>query len=488
MTHDTRYSRENLPALDANSHNDQWREPDCFPHALAIDESAMSLSHGLIRLVRSKPVEQSDLEQTARYVLDAAANMIAGARSEPGSRFIGWAQQHNLLGSDGLAADAGRNAFVLGALAHCLELDDLHRRSVTHPGCVVAPIPWAIASSNRQPIEGRRALTAVLHGFEAMTRIGRCVGSKHYKIWHNTATCGPFGSALAAAYLFELDDESTTDALGNAGTQAAGLWEFLETGAMSKHLHSGRASEAGMTAASLACHGITGAPLILEGARGFFAAMCPDASADLLLSNPDEPWQIHATSLKPWPSCRHTHPAIDAGLEVHGLMAKKGVSYDAISKIDIGTYPAALDLCDRPNPSSAYAAKFSLQHCVAAALVFGEIWFDAFEAPAREQCAALRALIHLKRDDALEARYPQSWGGTLAITLSDGEKIQVDRTDAKGDPELPLASGEITAKAAKLLAWGGLRDPQPFIDAVLIMAEGSNLPALPLPLGASETA
>ncbi len=109
-------------------------------------------------------------------------------------------------------------------------------------------------------------------------------------------------------------------ALGNAGTQSSGLWQFIETGAMSKHLHAGRAAEAGVTAAELAALGFTGPPAILEGAKGLFAGACPDADPDAVTRDPNAPWQLRATSIKPWPCCRHTHPAIDAAIELHGRL------------------------------------------------------------------------------------------------------------------------------------------------------------------------
>ena len=169
-----------------------------------------------------------------------------------------------------------------------------------HPGCVVVPAAWALA--NKQGVGGHALLRSVLHGFEATTRVGMGVGPAHYKIWHNTATCGPYGSAMAAADLLGLDDEQTVHALGNAGTQSSGLWQFLETGAMTKHLHAGHAAEAGLKAADLAAFGFTGPPRILEGDKGFFKAACPDAQPELVLANPDDAWQLTTTSIKPWPS------------------------------------------------------------------------------------------------------------------------------------------------------------------------------------------
>jgi len=135
---------------------------------------------------------------------------------------------------------------------------DLHRASVTHPGCVV--VPTVLALGARQKMGGIALLTAVLHGFEAMCRVGNGVGRAHYKIWHNTATCGPFGSAMAAATLLQL----------------TGL-------------------------------GFTGPPAILEGDKGFFAAACPDAVPTAVIADAGAVWQLRQTSIKPWPSCRHTH-------------------------------------------------------------------------------------------------------------------------------------------------------------------------------------
>ena len=254
---------------------------------------------------------------------------------------------------------------------------------MVHPGCVVVPALLALGGGR----DGRQVLTGLLHGFEATTRLGMSVGPAHYRIWHNTATCGPFGSAMASAHLLGLSDEQAMHALGNAGSQAAGLWEFLETGAETKHLHAGRGAEAGVVAAGLAAHGFTGAPRILEGERGFYAAACPDGDPSRLLADPQAPWQVHLTSIKPWPSCRHTHPAIACGQDIRQQMKKAELSAENISEIGVETYQAALDLCDRPDPQSPYAAKFSLQHCTAAALTEPEVVFSSFETQARDRLA-----------------------------------------------------------------------------------------------------
>ncbi len=322
----------------------------------------MSLTHDLIDYIRNKPITQHDRQQAARLTLDAIACAYAGSTTGVGVILRNWA------GSDDL--DRKRRALLMGALTHITETDDLHRASVTHPGCVV--VPAVLALGEKLGSSNEEQLRAILHGFEAMCRFGAAVGPTHYKIWHNTATCGPFGSAMAASSLLNLNVGQTLDALGNAGTQSCGFWQFMETGAMSKHLHAGRACESGLLAAELASHGFSGSPEILEGEKGFFAAMCVDPLPQQVLAGGQDAWQLLQTSIKPWPSCRHTHPTIDCALEIQPLLGGHPVR-----EICIKTYQAAMDVCDNPNPENEYHAKFSLYHCAAIALIDGVVGLDS---------------------------------------------------------------------------------------------------------------
>jgi 2-methylcitrate dehydratase PrpD len=360
---------------------------------------------------------------------------------------------------------------LLGSLAHILEVDDLHRASVVHPGCVVVPAVWAIAEQMDTP--GKAILSAILRGFEAVTRVGMAVGPAHYRIWHNTATCGPFGSAMGVASLLGLDAPATVHALGNAGTQSAGFWQFLETGAMTKHLHAGRAAEAGVLAAELASLGFTGPPAILEGTRGLFAATCPDADAQAVIRNPDAPWQLLQTSLKPWPSCRHTHPAVDAAQELSSFL-----DCETIEQVEVETYQAALEVCDRPAPQSEYEAKFSLQHCVAAALSFGQLDFSTFTAQTQDRLAALRTRVQLRVAEPYVSAYPQAWGSAVKVVCQNGVSLRAQRTHAKGDPEAPLSSQEIITKAMRLMEFGGVANADALVAGILAMADDGPLPGL----------
>ena len=424
-----------------------------------------TLTQRLTELITAKPITPPDLEHAALLVLDAMANALAGRASTPGAILLRWAEA-------AAPADAARRAFLLGALTHILETDDLHRASVVHPGCVVVPAAWAVAA--REGIRGHAMLRAVLWGFEAATRVGMAVGPSHYRLWHNTATCGPYGSAMATAALLRLDAPATVHALGNAGAQSAGLWQFLEAGAMTKHLHAGRAAEAGVLATDLARYGFTGPSTMLEGAKGWFAATCPDPDPEAITRDPDGPWQLLLTSVKPWPSCRHTHPAMDAAQEL-----RRRVVAGTVEKVAVETYAAALDVCDRPSPQSDYEAKFSLQHCVAAALYRETVDFAAFTEPARAELAELRERVTVQAAEPYISAYPKAWGSAVTVTVRGGERLTVRRTHAKGDPEAPLTPIELIAKARMLMVHGGVGKPDRLIDAILALSDDEPLPTLP---------
>ena len=423
-----------------------------------------SLTSSLTALIRAKPVQAADIDAAELFALDAIANAMAGRNSAPGRKLLAW--KSSLLGERSNAGigglDTPRQAFMHGALCHILEVDDLHRASVVHPGCVVVPVLLALGRGHSRT----KVLTALLHGFEACCRIGMAVGPMHYQIWHNTATCGPFGAAMAAAHLLDLSNDETVHALGNAGTQSSGLWEFLDTGAETKHLHAGRAAESGVIAAELAAQGFTGPPQILEGERGFFKATCPDPRIEMVLAEPDARWQVHATSIKPWPSCRHTHPTIDAAQAIRREFVAKGLDLAGIATVDVATYQAALDLCDRQETPSAYAAKFSLQHTVSAALTQDEVTFDSFSGSARENLASARAKVNVHTESEIQARYPTHWGSRVSVTHANGYSTQCEVVNAKGDPELPLDRNQMIAKAAQLLEFGDVTDASQIIAAI----------------------
>ncbi|WP_137929649.1 MmgE/PrpD family protein [Mesorhizobium comanense] len=427
----------------------------------------MSLTRDLTRLIREKPVTDSDLKWASLFVLDTLGCALGALPTAPARMLKAVAPPER--------ADTARKAFYLGGLSHILEMDDLHRDSVTHPGSVVIPAAWAVAHD--QDLGGEAFLKAVLAGYEACCRIGNSVGKKHYRVWHNTSTCGPFGSAMAVAELIGLDDDKTVWALGNAGTQSSGLWEFLAEGAMSKHLHTARAAESGVLASFLAREGFTGAENILEGDKGFYAGLCPDPIPEAVTAGSERPWQLINTSIKPWPCCRHTHPAIDGAIALHHEIAG-----EPIARVLVGAYRAALDVCDRPSPEDPYSAKFSLQHTVAIALADGRVDQASFDSDARQRMVGERQKVDVDLAPGIEAAYPESWGAEIQVETVSGRRLSASRHDAKGDPDNPVTAAELTEKAHTQLVAGGCSGARAdaLISAILGLTDNRPVRALNL--------
>jgi 2-methylcitrate dehydratase PrpD len=435
------------------------------PHAPAVHPS---LSRALVRQIREKGTTPGDLDAAVSFVQDWMGAYVAGWPTAPAAPLMGYA---------GGRSDLEGRVFLAAALSHIAETDDLHRRSVTHPGCVVVPV--ALLLGRERGKGGAQVLRAVLAGYEAMIRVGNALGPSHYRIFHNTATAGVFGAAAAAANLLELDEDGWVWALGNAGTQAGGLWEFLTDAAMSKHLHAGMAATAGLRAALLAAHGFTGPERILEGERGFFRGFCPDPDPSLVLE-PDPGWALPGTSIKPWPCCRHTHPAIAAAL----AMRESGVGE---GEFVLSTYGTALRVTDDPEARTPYAARFSLQFCVAAALARGSIVPDTFEGGLHSpDIRSLMPRVRVQESPELEGAYPRRWGAVLRWTGAGGEHREVAFPDAPGDPECPLTPSQLEGKVLSLFRHGGLPDAAgaELFAACGGMAVDGEVPVLPWPGGA----
>lgn len=446
--------------------------------------SAPSLSRLLARTIRGMDHAPGDRVVAEFYLRDWLGSHAAGTNTEVG-RIL-----RSTTGSDP-SLDA--RVFSAAALSHITETDDLHRSSVTHPGCVVVPV--ALLLGEETGADSAAILRAVAAGYEAMIRIGDALGPAHYRVFHNTATAGVFGAASAACTLLDLSEDAWVWAFGNAGTQAAGLWEFRSDGTMSKHLHPGHAATAGVRSALLAGRGFTGPERILEGERGLFRALCADPSPERVVA-PSVGWRIGETSLKPFPCCRHTHPAIEAALELRERrvggdrgVGDRGVGDGGVGdegggdrgggafawqeeEIEVRTYPQALDVTDDPAPGSPWEAKFSLQFCVAAALVHGAPGLATFEE--RWDDPALRRLmarIRLVPEASFAAAYPDRWGAEVRLAAPEGISARCEA--AGGDPERPLDDATLDRKVVGLLRWGGVDDE----EAKRLISTSRDMPA-----------
>lgn len=337
-------------------------------------------------------------------------------------------------------------AFQNGFNGHVLEMDDVHRTAVFHPATVV--VPPAFALGQKLHASGREFLTAVAIGYEVSIRVGLSAGATHYLKWHTTGTCATFGAAAAAGYLLKLTPEQMTWAFGNAGSQAAGLWQFLDDGAMTKPLHPGKAAMAGLLAALMAKQGFTGPNNIFEGKKGFLSATTSDPCIDELTEGLGRGWQIVDVSIKPYASCRHSHPQIDTALEIYGSNKYEACSIDAVK---ISTYQTAINVAGGLDhyPKASHEAKFDSKYCVALALLNGKVTMDDFEVrniQGNEDAKIMRSKMSICVDSKYEVEYPSKWGAGIEVHLKDGRILTASTLYAKGDPEKPVTRQELMEK------------------------------------------
>lgn len=424
-----------------------------------------SITERLAELL-ARPVSAEDRARARLHLLDWVGCAVAGAKDADVARVAALAATEGQGGCR--IVGGGRSGPQAAALANgpagaVLEMDDVDRRALLHPGPVVIPAALALAE-HLGMTDGDALLDAIVRGYEAMIRIGRAAGPSHYRFFHPTGTLGGFGAAAAGASLMGLDGERTAWALGLAGQQGAGLWRARHEPGSVKALHDGRAAANGVASALLARDGFRGPLKVLEGEQGLFPAMAPDADPEAVLASAGG-WLIHEVSFKPHAACRHAHPAIDAALV---LRARIDGLPDAIR---VETYRDSILFCDKPTPTTPAEAKFSLQHSVAVALIHGDAGLDRFEPAALidPEIVALRARVSVAVADDLTGAYPARFGARL-IATADGVEHRIEALDALGDPENPLSPEAVGDKARALMASGGVRPGT--AEALIAAVEG----------------
>ena len=338
-------------------------------------------------------------------------------------------------------------AMVNAASSHVAEQDDLHNGSVFHPAAVVFPPALAVAQA--VGASGPELLTACLVGYEVGIRVGEYLGQAHYKVFHTTGTAGSIAAAAVVGRLLRLSPDEMLDAFGSAGTQAAGLWEFLRDAADSKPLHTAHASATGLASAYLAKDGFRGARRILTGTQAMAAGMSKDTDPARITDRLGERWALAETSFKFHASCRHTHPAADALMRV---MQEGGLKPDDVARVTAQVHQAAIDvLGPAADPRTVHQAKFSMGSVLALAATrksAGMFDFERFfQAPQTKDFARKVSMVF---DPEVQAAYPQRWIGKVEVETVDGRRLTGRVDEPKGDPGNTLSRAELEAKARGL--------------------------------------
>lgn len=423
--------------------------------------------------LQAKDIPNEVMNRAEDLLVDWFGSAIAGKGARPVELITQFAQ--NMGGFD--ASHAGPSELLItrktsspflaamanAAASHVAEQDDVHNGSVFHPATIV--FPSALACAQAIGASGEELLVASVAGYEVGIRVGEFLGRSHYKVFHTTGTAGTLAAAAAVGRLLKLNPEQMLHAFGSAGTQSAGLWEFLRDAADSKQLHTAHAASTGLMSAYIAQTGFTGAEHILEGKQGLAAGMSSDSDPSKLVDRLGSRWALAETSFKYYASCRHTHPAADALLQV---MLTNKLSPKDIAKVETLVHQGAIDVLGPvTDPSTVHQSKFSMGTVLALVAHYQFAGLQEFDQHFHDdEICAFRERVSMTLDPEVDGAYPQRWIGKVKVHLHDGRILEGRVDEPKGDPGNTLSRSEITDKAMRLAAFSGGANPEEMRSAI----------------------
>jgi 2-methylcitrate dehydratase PrpD len=395
-----------------------------------------------------------EVRDDARWrLVDTVGVALAGTRMDhaPAVREValerGGRQQATVLGF-GDRLPATEAAFVNGALAHGPDFDDTHSRAMVHIGCLA--VPPALAAGERAGATGRDVMTALVAGAEIGLRIAAAAPQAfHERGYHATGVVGPFVGAAVAGRLGGLDAGRLANALGLAGSQAAGLLQGLRDGSWVKRLHPGFAAQAGITCADLAARGFLGPPQVLEGWAGLYAVLLHGhpVDAERAVAKLGEHWLLPETVYKPYPNGAWNHSSMDA---VRLVLERENLDWRAVSRVVCTVPEHCIPIVCEPrdvklHPSTPYHMKFSLPYSVAILAVLGHCDVDDYTEATFDNAAIadFATRVECVADPAMST---QGFPARVAVDTRDGRRFTQDMPAQRGGPGHPMRPEDHRAK------------------------------------------
>jgi 2-methylcitrate dehydratase PrpD len=359
-------------------------------------------------------------------------------------------------------------ALLNGALGHSLDFDDTHADSSLHASAPVVPAAFAVGEM--VGASGKDVLTAIVAGYEVCCRLGNALDpTSHYaRGFHPTATAGTFGAAAAAGKLFELSTEQLISAFGVSGSQAAGSLQFLVNGAWNKRFQVGAAAMNGVVAASLARENFRGSIEAVEGKHGLLVGYTDDPHPEKATAGLGSIYETMKIGVKPYPSCRYTHAAIDALI---AMRREHNLVPDQVKRVEVGLHRNGITLTanslDKRRPKNIVDGQFSMYFTGALALDQGSFGWDDYKRLGDKRIEALSDRIDVVQDARLEGK-SHPFGARITVETEDGvhERIIPDPSgEPSSFPDTQMMRQKFLTLARPVLA----EQAEKFGDAVLAM-------------------
>jgi 2-methylcitrate dehydratase PrpD len=437
---------------------------DRQPNATHVSETTLDAFIDLSQTLRWDHVPEATRASVRRELLDYLGAAIAGGAAAGLPRWLkvlidmGGRPDARVIGGPRVPAPTA--ALCNGYFGHVLEFDDTHDEAVLHAGSAAIPAAFA-AAGLRGEVSGKELCEAVLLGVELTCRLG--VATKLNLVeggWIYTALFGHFGATLAAARLIDPRPDVLRNALGIVYCLASGNHQSTREGTATKHVQPGFAASNAITAALMASGGLPGVRHPLTGEDGLSRVYLHDLfDPARAVRGLGREWEFDRLSIKPYPTCRLTHPAISAALDLH---AQLGPDVEKIDRVELVIGPQAHDVVGRDapekrTPQTRVNAQFSVYWCVASALAYGEVTPRqlAEDIPPSPRLQEWIAKISGTADASAAQR--DIGGCKLSAHGAFGTR-HVEHTSAKGHPDHPISNDELLAKFRANLRYANVSD------------------------------
>jgi len=405
-----------------------------------------NLSHDVIKRTKLLILDTVGIIIRARHDAESTSSLVSAIEKLEMSN--GSCQ----VFSDNKSYSPSAAALLNGTLAHSLDFDDTHAEASLHSSAPILAAALAAAEMNKS--SGQQLITACVVGYEIQIRLGLAGGSSsHYKKgFHPTATCGIFGAAAAAGYLMGLTKDQFISAFGIALSQSAGSMQFLTDGAWTKRSHVGQAAQNGLSCAIMAAEGFKGPSKAFEGQWGYFHSYASGGDMEKALDGLGKKFETLNLGVKPYPSCRYSHAAIDGIIE---LKNELGFSTAELDDIDIGLSETALNiigypLSDKQNPKSVVDGQFSMPFCAAVTVKSGGLKWDDYKNHLNDSdTLSLCNKIKVSPDKDAEECCPEYMSAKVKVVVK-GKKYEKFVKIPKGEPENFMEDSEFISKFRSL--------------------------------------
>lgn len=348
----------------------------------------------------------------------------------------------------GFRTSAANAALVNGAMAHALDYDDITQITKTHPTAVL--LPGALAAAEASGATGRDMLLGYMAGFQVACAVGESLSEAYYDDlgWHPTGPLGAIGAAAAASKILGLNAGQAAMAISLGASQASGLRQNF--GTMTKPFHAGDAARAGVVSALLVSDGFTASADALEGRFGFIRAFSGgrDFDAGQVAANLENKCYLVESGIevKKYPCCGSSHLALDATFD---LLARGSIDPDAVEKIEVMVDFDPPRSLIHSRPVSSLEGKFSMQYCLAAALLDLRVGLNSFgdEQVLRSEAQSLIPRIDMRRFPGNEGKPSWTEGyNEVDVYLKDGTVLRQQARRASTGALRGVTMNDIRAK------------------------------------------